>query len=249
MRYAKRGQGAEQIFLVHGFGGDLDNWLFNIDALAENATVYALDLPGHGQSTKALSDASLKGLSHALVDFLNSLASQRASRRPFDGRRRCAAGGDRPSGAGEIVDAHQFGWIGTGDQCRLHQGFCTCLITARIEARARTTVCGSDLVSRQLIDDVLKYKRLDGVGEALDALAKSLFADGKQASVLAADAAKTARPVAVIWGAKTKSYPPLTPGRCRRAGARKSSPALATWFRWKRPARSTNSCSLTSSAE
>ena len=45
-------RGDETVILIHGFGGDLDNWLFNIDALAEKATVYALDIPGHGQSTK-----------------------------------------------------------------------------------------------------------------------------------------------------------------------------------------------------
>ena len=63
IRYAKRGDGDGTIVLVHGFGGDLDNWLFNIDALAGKATVYALDLPGHGQSSKTLGEPSLAGLS------------------------------------------------------------------------------------------------------------------------------------------------------------------------------------------
>src|SRR6266566_1247417 len=36
MRYAKRGRGDASIVLIHGLGGDLDNWLFNIDALAEH---------------------------------------------------------------------------------------------------------------------------------------------------------------------------------------------------------------------
>ena len=30
IRYAKRGDGGEAVLLVHGFGGDLDNWLFNL---------------------------------------------------------------------------------------------------------------------------------------------------------------------------------------------------------------------------
>ena len=54
IRYARRGSGPQNVILIHGFGGDLDNSLFNIDALAEGANVYALDLPGHGQSGKAL---------------------------------------------------------------------------------------------------------------------------------------------------------------------------------------------------
>ena len=42
------GNKAETVLLIHGFGGDLDNWLFNLDALAAGSTVVALDLPGHG---------------------------------------------------------------------------------------------------------------------------------------------------------------------------------------------------------
>ena len=73
MRYAKRGEGGETVILIHGFGGDLDNWLFNIDALAENATVYALDLPGHGQSVKALDKPSLAAMTAALSGFMDTV--------------------------------------------------------------------------------------------------------------------------------------------------------------------------------
>ena len=73
IRYAKRGDGGEAVLLVHGFGGDLDNWLFNLDALAEKATVYALDLPGHGQSSKTIADPSPAGLSHALVGLMDAV--------------------------------------------------------------------------------------------------------------------------------------------------------------------------------
>ena len=49
LRYLKRGEGGVPVILVHGFGGDLNNWLFNHEALAAKRTVYALDLPGHGE--------------------------------------------------------------------------------------------------------------------------------------------------------------------------------------------------------
>jgi pyruvate dehydrogenase E2 component (dihydrolipoamide acetyltransferase) len=48
--------GATPAVLIHGFGGDSDNWLFNIEEIAKGRPVYALDLPGHGKSTKALTD-------------------------------------------------------------------------------------------------------------------------------------------------------------------------------------------------
>ena len=78
LRYAKRGSGAETVVLIHGFGGDLDNWLFNIDALAQTFTVYAFDLPGHGQSVKALGDASAEGFAKTVVAFLDALGIDRA---------------------------------------------------------------------------------------------------------------------------------------------------------------------------
>ena len=73
VRFANRGDGETAVVLIHGFGGDLDNWLFNIDALAERASVYAFDLPGHGQSSKGVTDPTLHGLSQALVAFMDNM--------------------------------------------------------------------------------------------------------------------------------------------------------------------------------
>ena len=50
---------ATPVVLIHGFGGDSDNWLFNIEEIAKGRPVYALDLPGHGKSTKSLADGDL----------------------------------------------------------------------------------------------------------------------------------------------------------------------------------------------
>ena len=50
LRYLRQGEGGEPIVLLHGFGGDLNNWLFNVEPLSAERTVYALDLPGHGGS-------------------------------------------------------------------------------------------------------------------------------------------------------------------------------------------------------
>lgn len=58
--------------LVHGFGGDLDNWLFNLDALAENAPVLALDLPCHGQSAIS-ADIRFSDFISAVVAVMNKL--------------------------------------------------------------------------------------------------------------------------------------------------------------------------------
>lgn len=208
LRYAKRGSGPEQIVLVHGFGGDLDNWLFNIDALADNATVYALDLPGHGQSTKSLKEASLAGLSQALVAFLEKLGlkSVHLVGHSMGGAVVLRTAIDHPELVKSLTLISSAG-LGQDINTDYIEGFVRASSRRELKPALEQLFDDPNLVSRQLIDDLLKYKRLDGVGEALDALAKSMFFNGRQTSVLAADASKLGCPVTVIWGANDKIIP------------------------------------------
>ena len=59
--------------LLHGFGGDLDNWLFNHPALSSDRTVIAVDLPGHGRSTKEVGDGSFAFLADVVHDTMREL--------------------------------------------------------------------------------------------------------------------------------------------------------------------------------
>src|SRR5262245_29436898 len=73
IRYVQRsGQGAPILF-IHGFGGDLNNWLFNIDAISGSGPAYALDLPGHGGSTKAIAKPGLDALAVVVIEFMDAL--------------------------------------------------------------------------------------------------------------------------------------------------------------------------------
>jgi pyruvate dehydrogenase E2 component (dihydrolipoamide acetyltransferase) len=62
------------------------------------------------------------------------------------------------------------------------------------------------LVNRQLVDDVLKYKRLEGVTEALDKTIAAQFDHGRQRTLLR-DAVGVL-PAQVIWGAEDRIIPP-----------------------------------------
>ena len=65
------------------------------------------------------------------------------------------------------------------------------------------------LVTRQLVDDLLAYKRLDGVDEALHALADTLLDGEAQRGDSAASVAAIggAAPVTVIWGRADRIIP------------------------------------------
>jgi pimeloyl-ACP methyl ester carboxylesterase len=52
IRYWQKGNRSKNLVLIHGFGGSIEAWYNNINFLAHNYTVYALELPGHGKSDK-----------------------------------------------------------------------------------------------------------------------------------------------------------------------------------------------------
>jgi len=208
IRYAKRGDGAETIVLVHGFGGDLDNWLFNIDALAGKAKVYALDLPGHGQSTKKLGEPSLAGLSDALTGFMDAVGIDSAHLigHSMGGAVVLQTAIDE---AARVKSLTLVGSAGLGPEINgaYIDGFVTASSRRELKPVLEQLFQEPGLVSRQLVDNVLKYKRLDGVSEALASLARALFANGRQSDVLAVDLAKVQQPMQVIWGANDSIIP------------------------------------------
>lgn len=74
VRHARRGpEAGVPVLFVHGFGGDLGNWLFNLDAVAQDLPVIALDLPGHGQSDVRLPGTSLAALAGFVARFLDRI--------------------------------------------------------------------------------------------------------------------------------------------------------------------------------
>lgn len=50
--YLKEGKGDKTLLFLHGLSSNADAWSKNIEALKENYTCVAVDLPGHGKSSK-----------------------------------------------------------------------------------------------------------------------------------------------------------------------------------------------------
>jgi len=63
------------------------------------------------------------------------------------------------------------------------------------------------LVSRQMVEDVLRYKRLDGVQRALERIAQEWFPGGVQRVGSAALAAGLPVPIQLIWGREDRIIP------------------------------------------
>jgi pyruvate dehydrogenase E2 component (dihydrolipoamide acetyltransferase) len=194
------------IVFVHGFGGDLNNWLFNSEKLARGRMAYAVDLPGHGEASKELS--GFADLVSALRGFLRSQAIDSAHLvgHSMGGAVALRLAADDP---GSVASLTLVDSAGLGSEINDEY------ITGFVEARSRRELKGvlqllfadDSLVTRQMVDDVLKYKRKDGVETALRALAGDTFSDGRQSLDLRADLAGLEIPVLVVWGAQDRVIP------------------------------------------
>ncbi len=208
LRYARRGDDGPALVLIHGFGGDLDNWLFNIDALAQKARVFALDLPGHGQSTKQLADPSLAGLADVLQTFLDAVEVDAAHLVGHSMGAAVAArlACDVPT---RVQSLSLISAAGLGPEINADyiDGFVAAESRRELKPVLLNLFADSELVSRSMVDDLLKYKRIDGVAEALQALAASLFAGGTQHNLLAGQIAELGIPILVIWGTEDRVIP------------------------------------------
>ena len=78
LHYLEAGRGAP-VVLLHGLGGDGSRWRPNIEPLARDFHVFALDQIGFGQSDKPLANYHTGMLAEFLVDFLKAANVGRAS--------------------------------------------------------------------------------------------------------------------------------------------------------------------------
>jgi pyruvate dehydrogenase E2 component (dihydrolipoamide acetyltransferase) len=208
IRYARKGaaEGTPVLF-IHGYGGDLDNWLFNIDAVAEKAPVIALDLPGHGQSDIALPGHSIPALAAFVVRFLDAIGVTRVHLVGHSMGAAIAAQMALNDGA-RIASLALISAAGLGAEINGNytEGFARSVSRRDLKPVLELLFADTSLVSRQMIDDVLKYKRLDGVAALLAELGAALFAGGRQSEQPGLKLG-AAPPVLVIWGREDRIIP------------------------------------------
>lgn len=208
LRFMRQGEGGEPLLLLHGFGGDLNNWLFTAPALAGEHVVYALDLPGHGGSSKDVGAGDLDFLARAVGQFMDSQELERAhlAGHSLGG---LVAGSLALSAPERVGSLALVASAGLGDEINREyiEGFIAAERRRELKPVLELLFADPGLVTRQLVDDVLKYKRIDGVDEALRAIASGAFGEGGQRVVIAEHLAELDVPVLVVWGREDRIIP------------------------------------------
>jgi pimeloyl-ACP methyl ester carboxylesterase len=78
-RFWQAGDAGSAVVLVHGLGGFIENWEYNINALAQRHRVYAVDLLGFGRTDKLPLTRDLNVLVSFIADFMKLMGIEKAS--------------------------------------------------------------------------------------------------------------------------------------------------------------------------
>jgi pyruvate dehydrogenase E2 component (dihydrolipoamide acetyltransferase) len=209
--YASLGDGDEVVVLVHGYGGDKNSWLFVQEPLSRSRTVHAIDLPGHGSSAKDVGDGSLELLAAVVTGFMDAKGVTRAHLvgHSLGGAVVTAVAAENPDRVSSVTLVAPAGF-GTAIDAAYLRGFAAASSRRELRPHLGKLFADESQVTRQLVDDLLKYKRLDGVSAALDTLLGTLLDGDDQAIDALALLGRVGVPVTIVWGVADKIMAPAT---------------------------------------
>jgi pyruvate dehydrogenase E2 component (dihydrolipoamide acetyltransferase) len=206
VQYLKMGEGGTPLIFIPGFGGDINIFVFNQETLSQNRAVYALDMPGHGSSSKDVGGGDLDFFAGVVAGFLDEMGIEKAH-----------LAGHSMGGAiaGAVALAHPervaslilIASAGCGEEINAEyiEGFIAADRRRQMKNVLQLLFADPELVTRDLVNDVLSYKRKDGVDESLRTVADRVFPGGRQAKVL--DFSRTDVPILVVWGSEDEIVP------------------------------------------
>src|SRR6201991_2733525 len=193
--------------LIHGFGGDLNAWMFNHAELAAHRAVWALDLPGHGESGKAVDTGSVEELADAVLAFLDDRGIERAHLvgHSLGSLVAMTIAANAPA---RVASLALISGAGLGEEINREyiEGFVAGSNRNQLKPHMLKLFADPALVTRQMVEDIVKYKRLEGVPEALQKIAAQAFAGGLQQRSYR-DRLGTLPRALVIWGKQDQIIP------------------------------------------
>ena len=188
------------IVLLHGFGGDLNNWMLVQPALAEERPVYAIELPGHGQSAKDVGDGKLGTIATGIVAAIDALGLDSFSLAGHSlggaiAAEVAARAGDRVKGLGLVCPAAMPGGS-------INEDYLDAFVSARrskdLREPAKNLFADVSFVTRDMLEDLIKAKRLDGAQNALTLIKDNLKGADPDYAALGGRLSDIAAPITLI---------------------------------------------------
>lgn len=179
LNVAVAGEGAVPVLLLHGFAGDLNGWLLNLDPLVARGRVIAIDLPGHGASYKDLRNGSLDELAEAVIAALDELGAASADLvgHSLGGAVALRLSQLKPDMVRSLALIAPAGLAG----CSVNRDFLDGMVSADrprdLKPLLEMLFADPSLVSAEMVEAMARYKRIDGVEAALATIRDRALSD------------------------------------------------------------------------
>ena len=196
------------ILLIHGFGADHLGWMFNMGELAETRPVHAIDLPGHGGSDKNVGDGATRDLAAAIVAYMDAegISSAHLVGHSLGGAVATLIAAKHPDRVAALTLISPGG-LGEEIAENFIEGFIAETRAKKLRPVLEMLTADPKLITGEMVEDVLKFKRLDGASAALRKIADANFSGGKQRGSLRERLAALKMPVQVLWGEADRILP------------------------------------------
>lgn len=201
------GEGDDVVLFLHGFGGDLSTWLFNQPPLAETIRTVAVDLPGHGASSPVDGDVLAK-IASAVSAALRDLAPGRLHLvgHSFGGAVAARIAAAQPS---RVASLTLIAPVGLSRQ--MSRDFLVDFVAAERRRPLLNVLerlfADPAKITNDMVEGTLRFKRLEGVPEALTAIADTIAGEDGQLLSIREPLAGLNCPVMLIWGEQDQIVP------------------------------------------
>lgn len=204
--YSASGPGDGTALCLHGFGSDRTVWAFNVPALVAGTTVYALDLPGHGDSAAGLASGSLDELVATVAGFIAGLGLSRLHivGHSLGGAIAIRLAAEHPDRVAGLMLVAPAGIAPPGTAIAVNTDFMDAFLSMPTPEAAQQVlsrlVAKPSLIGPEMAAAVWRHTRAPGVAETLSAIAANAvrrdLADGALRETLTA----LTMPVEIVWG-------------------------------------------------
>jgi pyruvate dehydrogenase E2 component (dihydrolipoamide acetyltransferase) len=206
------------IALVHGFGADRFSWLGTAPDLVKHATVYTIELPGHGNAWDLSAPSGLDNLcKQTAIPAIESIASQTGSAVHLVGH---SLGGalailaaqhlatQSPAEIASLTLLAPLGLGAGGNKEFIHQLIQLDDADTALNVLQRT-VHNRQLISSQLIQPMLQHLRRNEVRATLRTMAEDVLNPGSALTSAVQHLAECELPKQVAWGHDDNIIPPV----------------------------------------
>ena len=173
----------------------------------ETRPVYAVDLPGHGKSSKTLNTGDIRELAQAVADLIDETHADKVHLvgHSLGGAVAFQVLRDQPERVASVVGVAPVGF-----DDHVNADFVEGIIAAQkrkdVKAALQLLLSDPDLVSPQMVEGVLRFKRIEGAKEALRTIADRNLPSGRQTATFRDLVEEDRVPVMIVWGERETQF-------------------------------------------